>query len=206
MIKHARLLGPVLLLVLGGCAATDAAVRPAAAPDTVSESVEEGGKFAAFVGPRRQHGEPFLGIAGTNFYVLRSWIDRRTGETTHQLYVEDSYSGAKRQWNAAQDARGQPLRFVPISTHEISCDNGCAYAEEFAAALPEAALRASPQGLPVFFKARSGAQMAIPIPADLIAKQLAAVDRARAGVAAAAVAPAPGAAATPVAATAPVTR
>jgi hypothetical protein len=208
MIGHARRLFPALLLLLGACVGAEGlAGRPAAAaPDSVSETVEQGGKFIAFVGPRQIHGEPHFGVAGTNFYALRSWIDRRSGETLYQIYVQDSYSGPKRQWNSAQDAQGQKLRFVPISVNEIECGaSPCAYAEEFAAALPEATLRASPQGVPVFFAAQSGAQMAIPIAGDLIAKQLGAVDRVRAATAiatpAAAAAPA-----LPVAASAAVSR
>jgi len=97
----------------------------------------------------------------------------------HQLYVEDSYFGAERNWEAAADPAGQKLRFIAISKNQITCENGCSYAEEFAAGLPEALLRARPQGLPITFTAHSGARQTIIVPGDLIAKQLAAVDEAR---------------------------
>jgi hypothetical protein len=169
------------VLLLAACADAPGPARPVAAPaDAVATNVEQGGKFISLVGPMTQHSEPFLGVPGTNFDNLRSLIDTRTGETVHQLYVEDSYAGAKREWNAAHDAKGQSLRFIPIKISEISCDNGCAYAEEFAAAIPDAELRANPQSLTVFFNAKAGNQMAIPISGALIAKQLAAVDAARA--------------------------
>ena len=170
-------------LLLAGCAAAPAANSSG---DAVTEAIAEGGKFVGVLGPKVQQGEPFLGVAGTNFHALRSWIDRRTGETVHQLYVEDSYAGAKRGWDAAQDTRGKPLRFISISDREITCAPACSHAEEFAAALPEDELRANPQGLTVFFSAKSGAQMAIPVSGDLIAKQLAAVDAAQRASAAAA--------------------
>jgi hypothetical protein len=155
----------------------------------VARSTEQGGRFIALVGPRRQHAEPFLGVPGTNFYALRSMIDTRTGETSHQLFVADSYFGAERNWEAARDGRGQLLRFIPISKNEITCDNGCSYAEEFAAALPENLLRTSPQGLPVGFTAKSGAQQTISVPGDLVANQLAAVAEARTGLPTAAATP-----------------
>jgi hypothetical protein len=173
--------GAALLLFLAACAEGPSPARPVTIPaDAVATTVEQGGKFVTLVGPMAQHSEPFLGVPGTNYDSLRSMIDTRTGDATHQLYVEDSYAGAKREWNAAQDAKGKALRFIPIKVSEISCDNGCAYAEEFAAAIPEADLRANPQALTVFFNAKSGKQMAIPISGSLIAKQLAAVDAARA--------------------------
>jgi hypothetical protein len=169
-------------LLLAGCVA---APNAGVSGDTVTQAIAEGGKFVGVLGPRVQQADPFLGVSGTNFHALRSWIDRRTGETVHQLYVEVSYSGRKREWNAAQEAVGRPLRFVSISSKEITCAPGCSYAEEFAAALPEQELRSNPQGITVFFKAKSGAQMAIPVSGDLIAKQLAGVDAARRASAAA---------------------
>jgi hypothetical protein len=159
----------------------------------VARSTEQGGRFIALVGPKRQHAEPFLGVPGTNFYALRSMIDTRTGETSHQLFVADSYFGAERNWETARDGRGQLLRFIPISKNEITCENGCSYAEEFAAALPEPLLRASPQGFAVGFTAKSGAQQTISVPSDVVANQLSAVAEARAGLPQAAATPPPAA-------------
>jgi hypothetical protein len=140
------------------------------------------------VGQRYQHAPPFLGVSDTNYFCLRSFVDRRNGDAVYQLYVADSYSGAKRDWNAAHDPAGNALKFVPISRNEIICDGGCSYAEEFAADLPEDELRASPEGLQVTFTAHSGAQKTIYVSGAQIAAQLAAVDaerRTRASTAAA---------------------
>ncbi|HYZ41057.1 MAG TPA: hypothetical protein VE687_10595 [Stellaceae bacterium] len=131
------------------------------------------------IGTRMQHAPPFLGVPETNFYCLRSFVDRQTGETLHQLYVSDSYSGAERHWNAAHDGAGHPLRFLDISAQEITCTGGCSYAEEFAADIPENELRANPQGLKVTFTARSGAEKTIQVSGSQIAAQLAAVDARR---------------------------
>jgi hypothetical protein len=178
----ARLAAASLLAALAGCVGPSSAPPPnVLTAAVVTRSEEQGGRFIAFVGPRRPHGEPFLGVPGTNFDALRSWIDTQNGETAHQLYVEDSYSGAEHNWEAARVQGGQALRFIAISKNEISCENGCSYAEEFAAALPEALLRASPRGLAISFTAHSGTQRTIMVPGDLIALQLAAVDDARAG-------------------------
>jgi hypothetical protein len=183
------LLGMIGAIVLAGCGNL-AGISPAAQPaNAVTRSQEQGGRFVTLAGPRLQHAEPFLGVADTNFYLLRSMIDTRTGEIAHQLYVEDSYFGDARDWNAAHDSGGQTLRLIPITKNEISCEPGCSYAEEFAAALPEGLLRANPQGLSVTFIAKSGAEKTIAVPGELIQKQLAAVDGARAALPSAAVTP-----------------
>ncbi|HEV8679552.1 MAG TPA: hypothetical protein VGQ90_09275 [Stellaceae bacterium] len=191
-IQHTLLAAAWLSLALAGCG-TIANLPPPIPPSTaeVGSSTGADGRFIAFVGPRRQHAEPFLGVPGTNFYALRSWLDTKTGERAHQLYVEDSYSGTERNWEAARDKDGNKLRFIPISKNEIICENGCSYAEEFAAELPEALLRGSSQGLAVSFTARSGATQTILEPGDLVQKQLGAVDAARTTLPVAAAAPPP---------------
>ena len=185
----------LLLAALAGCAGLPSAPPPGIqSASAVTRATEQDGRFITFIGPKRPHAEPFLGVPGTNFTALRSSIDMRNGETVHQLYVEDSYFGAKRDWEAARDPAGQTLRFTHISKNQISCDNGCSYAEEFAASLPEALLRASVQGklagLAISFTAHSGARQTIIVPGDLIARQLAAVDMARASLPTASAAPA----------------
>ena len=187
------LLGLIGAMMLFGCGDLAGFLPTAQPADAVIRTQEQGGRFVTLAGPRLQHAEPFLGVEDTNFYLLRSMIDRRTSEIAHQLYVEDSYFGAERGWNAARAATGQPLRFIQIGKNQITCENGCSYAEEFAAVLPEALLRANPQGLTVVFTARSGAAKTISVPAGLVGKQLAALGEMRAAlpVAAAAASPAP---------------
>ena len=63
-------------LLLAGCVAAPAAPESG---DAVTQAIAEGGKFVGVLGPKVQQGEPFLGVTGTNFHALRSWIDRRTG-------------------------------------------------------------------------------------------------------------------------------
>jgi hypothetical protein len=184
----------LLLMALAGCggAASGPPGGTAAGgrqPTAIAVSTEQGGRFIGLTGPQVQHAEPFLGVSGTNFYTLRTWIDRRSGETVHQLYVADSYSGTPRDWNAARDAQGRPLRFIPVSKNEITCQPSCSYAEEFAAAIPEAELRNATGGLTVTFTARSGAQKTIAVPGELVRAQVTGLDRVRAGLATASTAP-----------------
>ena len=175
----------VALAALSGCALDrpEPLPTPGAHPDTaITVTRERGGRFLSFVGPKVQHDAPFLGVPGTNISVLRSFLDIQTGEIANQLYVEDSYTGPERNWDAARDAAGKDLRFIPIGKDQITCDGGCSYAEEFAAALPDSLLRANPNGLTVYFYAKSGAQKTIQISGPRIAEQLAALDSARAGI------------------------
>jgi hypothetical protein len=150
--------------------AAGSAAAAAPAPDDPSP------RFIGVIGARAQHSPPFLGVPETNFYCLRSFVDRQTGQTLHQLYVSDSYSGTVRHWTAARDGAGRPLRFLEISQHEITCKGGCSYAEEFAADIPESELRANPQGLSVTFTARSGDEKTILVSGSQITAQLAAVE------------------------------
>jgi hypothetical protein len=171
-----------LVISLGVALASCAAVaprEPATGIPGVEAREDSPHRFITFVGAKAQHAPPFLGIPETNFYCLRSFIDRRTGETAHQLYVTDSYFGAQRGWNGARDGAGTPLPFIAIGHDEISCDAGCSYVEEFAAKLPESALRTSRPGLAVTFSSRSGDEKTIVVPAERITAQLAAIDARR---------------------------
>jgi hypothetical protein len=165
------LLAASLGAALTACASLPSPGKPGPAAPTRDESSP---RFIGLVGPKAQHAPPFLGVPGTNFYCLRSFLDNQTGEVEHQLYVSDSYFGVERDWNAARDGAGTAPRFVHISREEIACDERCSYVEEFAATLPESELRANPSGLAVTFFARSGNEKVIVVSAEQIAAQLAA--------------------------------
>jgi hypothetical protein len=172
--------GALLGLALGGCAAFAPNEQLPSGNDQVELTKEQGGKFLAFVGPKLQHTQPFLGVEDTNYYCLRSWLDTRNGDVAHQLYVEDSYYGSSYKWDGVHDSDNKPLKFIPISRNEISCDEGCSYADEFAAALPEELLRARrDKGLTVIFTAATGKTLKVDVPARLIADELKAIDATR---------------------------
>jgi len=167
-------------LALANCATAPRQQVPAEATKGVGTvnwpSEDTTSRFVGLVGTKAQHAPPYLGVPETNFYCLRSFVDRQTGETRHQLYVSDSYSGAERRWGAARDEAGHTLRFVEISRNQITCDAGCSYAEEFAADIPENELRASPRGLKIIFTDSSGAEKTITVSGSQITAQLAAID------------------------------
>jgi hypothetical protein len=172
------ILAASLALALAACAQAPPAEAPAQ-PTAAAVAPVRGdipSRFVGLIGTRAQHAPPFLGVPETNFYCLRSFLDRQTGETRDQLYVSDSYSGPERHWDAARDGAGRALRFLEITRHEISCDGGCSYTEEFAADIPESELRANPQGLKVTFAAQSGAEKTVTVSGSQITAQLAAVD------------------------------
>jgi hypothetical protein len=175
----ARLLALTAFLALGVAACAAPTPPETTAPVGAAAGEDQSPRFIGLIGTKEQHAPPFLGVPETNYYRLRSFVDRQTGETLHQIYVSDSYSGAERHWNAARDAAGRPLRFFTISQHEISCAEGCSYVEEFAATIPESELRASPQGLTIVFTSASGADKRITVAVAQIASQLAAVDARR---------------------------
>jgi hypothetical protein len=172
----------VLVASLGLALAACAQLPPAEAPAQPSAGAvtrtgeDTASRFVGLIGTKAQHAPPFLGVPETNFYCLRSFVDRQTGQTLQQVYVSDSYSGAERRWDAARDAGGHALRFVEISRDRITCDGGCSYAEEFAADIPEGELRANSNGLQVIFTASSGAEKTIVVTGSQIAAQLAAID------------------------------
>jgi hypothetical protein len=171
--RRQGILAASLGLALAACA--QAPVQPKAAA-TAPAREEAPSRFVGLIGTRAQHAPPFLGVPETNFYCLRSFLDRQTGETRHQLYVSDSYSGPERHWDAARDNAGHALRFLEVTRHQITCDGGCSYVEEFAADIPERELRANPNGLKVTFGAQSGADKTISVSGSQITAQLAAVD------------------------------
>jgi hypothetical protein len=167
----------VLISALTGCAQPPRSAS--SAQDGAPAREDQLPRFIGVIGAKTQHAPPFLGVPGTNYYCLRSFVDRKTGETLHQLYVSDSYSGNERRWEAARDDGGRPLRFVEIGRNEISCTGSCSYLEEFAAAIPESELRADPQGLAVIFASASGAEKRIMVSGAQISAQLAAVEARR---------------------------
>jgi hypothetical protein len=133
-------------------------------------------RFIALVGPEVQIEPPFFGTPDTNVARLRSFLDRRSGETAHQLYVTASYNG-NHDWNAAHDDAGRVLQFFPMSRFEIACEgkDKCFYAEEFAAKFPESELSQNRGGFSITFTDQAGNAQTIPISAAQVAAQLTAL-------------------------------
>jgi hypothetical protein len=168
----------MLALALGGCAGLQPNEKLPAQPQApgVELTKQQGGRFIAFVSPKQQHTEPFLGVDDTNYFCLRSWLDNKTGETAHQLYIEESYYGGPYLWNGAYDTANTKLKFIPISHNQITCEQGCSFADEFAAELPEDYLRAHKDGFAVTFTSSNGKTLAVKVPSDMAAAEINAVD------------------------------
>jgi hypothetical protein len=168
----------VCAAALGACAplapAPGAATNAGGSAVTVRQNLS--GRYIALIGPKAQHDPPYLGAPGTNFFCLRSFVDRQTGATSHQLYVAASYD-ALRDWNAAHDSAGRALEFVPISRYKITCDRSeaCSYAEEFAAILPENELSGNTGGFSVTFTDRADNAQRIAVSGGQVEAQLAAL-------------------------------
>jgi hypothetical protein len=146
------------MLALGACARPPA---PAISSPGVTVHMAALPRYIEIVGQQAQHAPPFLGVPGTNFFALRSWLDRESGRATTQLYVSDSYEGLQRGWNAAYGPAGTALPFTAIRRDEIDCSRVCSWVEDFAARLPERRLDAASGGLAVTFTASSGAKKTI---------------------------------------------
>jgi hypothetical protein len=183
ILKHpaSALLALVLACGLSACAILhpEETLPPQPTGPGVELTKQQDGRFIAFVGQKQQHTAAFLGVDETNFFTLRSWYDNKTGEAAHQLYIEDSYFGSPFNWNGVHDADGRTLKFIPISRNMITCEEGCSYADEFAAELPEDYLRMHKGGLAVMFTASDGKYLPVTVPSDLITAQLNAVDAVR---------------------------
>jgi hypothetical protein len=162
-----------IAIALGACARLPPPIASPVPGVAVRRTVLPG--YVEIVGPQGQHAPPFLGVKGTNFFVLRSWLDRRTAWATTQLYVSDSYRGPERIWNAAYDPAGTALPFTVIGRDRISCQGGCSWTEEFAAGIPERELDAAASGLAVTFTARSGLRKTIAVTPRQIRLQRAAI-------------------------------
>lgn len=193
--------GAALALIVGGCTVLHSDEKLAAQPQApaVELTKQQGGRFIAFVGPKEQHTAPFLDVDGTNFFCLRSWLDNKTGETAHQLYVEDSYEGGPYLWDGVYDTDNAKLKFIPISRNQISCESGCSFADEFAAELPENYLGAHKAGFAVNFTSSNGKTLTVKVSPEMVAAEIAAVDTVKEVAAKAAANPPPAA---PVAAAA----
>lgn len=175
--RRRRWYAGVMALALGACAQTPPPLSSPVPGVAVHRTALSG--YVEIVGPQSQHAPLFLGVRGTNFFVLRSWLDRRTGRATTQLYVSDSYRGAQRIWDAAYGPAGTTLPFIAIDREPITCKGGCSWTEDFATLIPERALDAAAGGFAVTFVARSGLRETIAVTPRQIRLQRAAIAAAR---------------------------
>lgn len=118
---------------------------------------------------------PFGGVSKEWF--IRSFIDKKTGAVTHQLYVETSYIGDWKYYQSANDDTAAPLPFIVIDREVGDCTGGCSLEETFALGLQGSVLRAkAATGYSVKISAHDGTAFILSVPPGQIQPQLAAID------------------------------
>lgn len=104
-------------------------------------------------------------------YYLRSFIDKKTAATRHQVYVGGLY---RYDWYAANDETATGLEFTPVGGSRRR------YLDDFGAIVPEDKLRSRRMyGYAVKFYAKSGTTLVIQLTPRQIGAQLDAVDALR---------------------------
>jgi hypothetical protein len=114
-------------------------------------------------------------------YLFRSWINKKTGATTHQLYFAVVYSSEGwRFWMAASDDAANRLNVVAIKRDVSSCSrySGCIHEEHLGVNIPDAFLRSRrDKEYRIKMIAKSGDETIIDIAPAVISAQLAAIDK-----------------------------
>ena len=166
------------LLAAASLVATLAAASPASTATELAVKVS-GDKFSkqiSFDGPAAAI-NPFGGTFRQ--WNIRSWLDRDTKATTHQLYVTVSYDGDWRFYDRAADDSATDLRVTKIGTKVVYCSAGSCLVSEFVGVdLPEATLKAKAgTGFQIKISAKSGDSLVLEISAAQITAELKAIER-----------------------------
>jgi hypothetical protein len=123
---------------------------------------------------------PFGGVFKEWF--IRSFVDKRTGGVSHQLYIHTSYTpflgGSWHFYESGADDTARSLPFVQIDRTVESCSGTtCTYDETFALTLEDSVLRArAATGFAIKVSAHDGASFILQVPPGQIQPQLAAID------------------------------
>jgi hypothetical protein len=162
-----------------------------AAPASAKDALLQDDKFsksAMFVGPVESK-NPFGGTF--RMWRLRTWIDKSNLQTTHQLYVDVSYTGNWRFYERASDDHARDLPLSKISQNLGSCSSvlGCDHSETVGIDLSDGQLRAAATtGMEVKLWAHSGDTLILPVTVAQIQAQMAPVMTYQAAYVAAAIA------------------
>jgi hypothetical protein len=111
-------------------------------------------------------------------WYLRSFVDKKTGLVSHQLYVDTDYYGAWHFYQSANDDTEAALPFTQIDRQVISCTGWqCHYDETFGLDLDDSVLRAkAATGFNVKVSAKDGAAIILQIVPEQIQPQLTAIE------------------------------
>lgn len=154
---------------LAGCA-----VRPPVPPHAVVKT-DQFSSTASVIGPS-MFDNPFGGIDRS--WHLRTIIDKKSGLATDQLYVEISYIGDWKYFNAASDQDATDLPVTVIDRSVGDCYGGCSLYETVGVGLDDAKLRAhAATGYAIKLYAHDGDSLILPITPQMISLQMAAIDK-----------------------------
>lgn len=179
----------VLALALAGCV-TQQRYQPTTS--SVHISSPQKCPFRTGVKVEDSNFEPVASILGVEMLVanyigyncgesralVRSFIDKKSGVTTHQLYVSMYYKSDWRFYNRATNERGEAVEFLEINRDVVTCASSpCLLSEVFGIKISEKELRTA-QG-PIKFQAssKSGHKQIITVTQGAIMQQIEAVDK-----------------------------
>jgi hypothetical protein len=155
-----------LLFLLAGCA--DGPLQQSKIKD------DQFSAFATIVGGQ-QSVNPFGGIFRS--WKIRSFIDKKNGSVSHQIYVDISYLGNWQYFNSASDDTAKSLDVRKIDSQVGSCSSMCNLEEVIGIDIDDATLITHKDtGYNIKINARSGASLIITISAEQINLQLAAIN------------------------------
>ena len=163
-------------LLLAGCA-TDYSKKPAPAiadATTVKDSAFDA--QVRYTGPTLRTERRRGLFMDYHSVSLRSFVDKKSGQSTNQIYVVLSYVGGLRFYQTASFEGGVQRELLAIDRNVDFCNGGfCAYTETLGIQLTDAELESAVSGMKIRLNAKSGHESFIELPANYVAGFLAAV-------------------------------
>ena len=112
-------------------------------------------------------------------WLIRSWVDKETRESRHQIYWDTSYYGDWHFYESASDEEANPHAVVTVDRRVISCADlfplrsGCEYSETVGIDIGDYFLRSHAGGFRIKLSSRGGGSVVIVVPPEAVSKQLA---------------------------------
>jgi hypothetical protein len=119
---------------------------------------------------------------------LVAQVDRKSGQTVTLLKVHHSYTGQHRHnYESARNAKAEPLKFTSVARYgNCQVRTNCPIDEMYMVDIPEADLKsAGPKGYPFKVFPRTGPDVVITVPPEMITSLFALLEADRRGPAAA---------------------
>lgn len=157
-----------ITILLSACAAGGLVTR-----DTVEADTDEFDTSVTFRGITETNGESeSFGASNSRTYFIRSFLDKESGEISHQLYISIDYFNDWRFYNRASLVGGDNPEFIEIAS-DVDCSSyGCTYNEQMAVTMSDKYLRDHENGFKVKVSSKSGHETVINVTSNQIVKQL----------------------------------